>query len=384
MKSKDILEYFFGFYPDGPQVPPPVGSKLNFKKAASTLGDNELILDSSGQNRLMAFVDYHIRQQPLPDTLWDGMSVITPWSKVYIRLHQKDDATWYIIEPRPVDEDNDNNWMIVLSSAAAALFLVRLYEDFSGTVSRKRIVDDLLANGIPFHTCISRPKSLPAPARFGSLPVQGKNKTDVYPVRSHAVRPWYPNYWTATRRDFEEYEQRRDALLSLPHIRRAALMHGGLIWRLALGDADCFDTVSAGPMRYAARAEYARRIPGFEDSQELVDDGLSAEELSEIMGAYAVRVRPGNDPRCKMLSWWPRVSEWTGCVMYSEIWTAENEKWYQRHLAKLKAGQVQPQRWESLPGMRQTKKVREWNNKVAAAVISDAHIQDIFNLTMIE
>jgi hypothetical protein len=316
----------------------------------------------------MAFVDYHIHQEPLPTTLWDGTKVITQSSKVRILLHQRDESTWYIIEPSIRDSGNR---IIVLNSAASALFSARLYQDTSaGPVTYQQVVNDLLTNGIPFNTCISHLRlEIPAPTP-DSVQNQKKHKPNVYPVNDHAWRPWHPLGWTATLHDFDLYEQRRDSFLSLRHIRRAALMHGGIVWRLALGDTDWFNTVSAGSMKYATRPECCFRIPGFEESQELVDDGLSQKELNDIVGAYVIQVKPGDSPQCKIVSWWPRPAEWKASAMYSEIWTAENEKWFQRHLAKLKTRQVQPQKWESLPGIRQIKKVREGNNHAAASVIS--------------
>jgi hypothetical protein len=128
-----------------------------------------------------------------------------------------------------------------------------------------------LARGTPFSTRI--PLRIPKSASHNC---------------SVSMLGWRKKGYQPDRLDYMEYEEQLKAFLhGRPHAR-AALLKGGLIWRLAkevLGNS--MDEYSlAGPSQSVV--EFGDSFPVEAGGQELADDTLSEQELDFICGLYKV------------------------------------------------------------------------------------------------
>lgn len=94
--------------------------------------------------------------------------------------------------------------------------------------------------------------------------------------------PHRHNDFEFDRSDFLEYERRRELFFSNHQHLRAALLAGGIIWRLALEELG-IDPALWGP---SEATNYAFEL--LSDNQSFVDDGLSSEEMDFICGVYYV------------------------------------------------------------------------------------------------
>ncbi|KAG1724921.1 hypothetical protein EDB19DRAFT_1833991 [Suillus lakei] len=95
------------------------------------------------------------------------------------------------------------------------------------------------------------------------------------------------------------YEQHRHEFLNQPHTR-VALLHGGLIWRLALHSFgfNVLPSVLEGISREAVLFGLMLDI----NSQTYFDDELSEEEIDFMCRMYYLHTN-GN---VEIVSWWPR------------------------------------------------------------------------------
>ena len=155
-------------------------------------------------------------------------------------------------------------WIIAVFDPAIALFLCRL--DPSFTFTDYEFARTLLNHGIRFHTLLPLPCVRPSPPVPVSIPIR------------------LPGY-EFTSSDYHAYVQQRSALLADPRVARAALMRGGIVWRLAMSTLS-FDDVLHGP---TAAVTLYRRGVAFktrDSSVELYDDGLSQLEYDIICGLH--------------------------------------------------------------------------------------------------
>jgi hypothetical protein len=88
-----------------------------------------------------------------------------------------------------------------------------------------------------------------------------------------------------TQDDYFAYEQERAALLRDPRIARAALLRGGIVWRLAVATLS-FDDVLDGPTTAATLRRQGVVLKTSDASVDLCDDGLSKLELDIICGLH--------------------------------------------------------------------------------------------------
>ncbi|KAH7903284.1 hypothetical protein BJ138DRAFT_977558, partial [Hygrophoropsis aurantiaca] len=87
--------------------------------------------------------------------------------------------------------------------------------------------------------------------------------------------------------DYKVYERQLEDFMRLPH-SRAALLTGGIVWRLAmfaiLQDIDVLREVASGPSVDAVKHGRCVRDAG----RLLFDDSLTTEELDFVVGTYYV------------------------------------------------------------------------------------------------
>jgi hypothetical protein len=157
---------------------------------------------------------------------------------------------------------------------------------------------------------------------------------------SRPLLPHRHNDFVFGHLDFKEYELQREIFFSNYQHLRAALLAGGIIWRIALEELG-IDPALWGP---SETTNYAFEL--VLNNQSFVDDGLSSEEMDFICGVYYVYTgtcsKTGDSLKTD-LSWFPKQSAWTrnggrhvGC------WTKECEAWYLDRLDLAKKGLVQP------------------------------------------
>ena len=159
-------------------------------------------------------------------------------------------------------------WQLTTNYAPAVLQCFR--EDLGGSVRNAACF--LLSNGIPFNTF----------SCHVDLSPRAKNTRTYTP---HSLG-WHPTGHRPGPREYTVYEELQDRVLNHPY-RHAALLQGGIVWRLALHalefPTDAEISVTQGPSECALTRG---TIIGLDDGMELFDDTLTEEEIELICGVY--------------------------------------------------------------------------------------------------
>ncbi|KAI0340229.1 hypothetical protein BDW22DRAFT_1300863, partial [Trametopsis cervina] len=131
---------------------------------------------------------------------------------------------------------------------------------------------------------------------------------------------------TYTIYDYVTYETERDRILRSSR-GRAALMMGGIVWRLAM-DSIGYEDVVQGPSGQHSDADVVMI-----DNQAFVDDTLTEHELDVICGVYryAHNAKFGSSD----MSWWPKHNTWIGSGLSIGYWTDRDEQWCQNRLQSI-------------------------------------------------
>ena len=196
-------------------------------------------------------------------------------------------------------------WMLALPNVVDALYVCRMDHKGGLQITDFEVARELLYHGIQFCTLLS----------VRSLPLS------VTPAITVPVR--LPGY-KFTEDDYFAYEQQRAALLSDPRVARAALLRGGIVWRLAVATLS-FDDVLEGPTTAATLQRRGMVIRTDDNLVDLCDDGLSQLELDIICGLYhcltgsffytflnrlLTIIFIGQGTAYTSRSWWPTDSHW--------------------------------------------------------------------------
>ncbi|KJA15388.1 hypothetical protein HYPSUDRAFT_207938 [Hypholoma sublateritium FD-334 SS-4] len=230
-------------------------------------------------------------------------------------------------------------WMIATKDASTVLLIFRRKWSTIDIIAR-----ELTRRGCRFNTVKAvttpPPPSLPQSAPLG-IRLKG---------------------YKSTREDYEEYLRRRQHLLCGPK-GRAALMHGGIIARIARDTTDP-GAVLDGPL-------YGDTVICQCDDLYLVDDQLTQADKNIICGVYLTQTEQSPegeeliDGAIRQLSWWPQDSLWTvmGCYLQTE-WTDLAEAYYEKRCNILQETQL------TIFGVtewRQTlRKANAWTKKIEA------------------
>ena len=156
---------------------------------------------------------------------------------------------------------------------------------------------------------------------------------------------------TFTAADFEAYEYSRRYLFRDPRIARAALLAGGILWRLAIEDVP-LDVALVGPDPLSSQLGFGFRIQDKKDDV-YVDDDLTHSEVCNIIGMYFEqpaheRVKWENDT---YPMWWPLPRYLKGWALDFPMWTPVDEDWYTRLRNKYRRGETGPRQgieWRSM------------------------------------
>ena len=240
--------------------------ELGLKKACRILAQNCWEpYNGPFAKSVATFISRCIDKQPPPLGLCDlipgnprgpVMRDSQPLKVVRIQMH--DGSLLYGLEPQDERHRGSVPWALVVDSALSALEVLRR----GWGPGEEDIVLQLVKKGIPFHTL--QETSVPPVPRPVSTYWMGLG------YRAAGYKP--------SPQDYVLYENIRDSLLSRPHAR-AALMMGGIVWRLAC-ESVAPGAVLLGPSDDAV-AFQTRSIVAW-------DDMLSEDELNVICGVYRV------------------------------------------------------------------------------------------------
>nr|VWP02666.1 Candidapepsin-5 (EC (ACP 5) (Aspartate protease 5) (Secreted aspartic protease 5) [Ganoderma boninense] len=197
---------------------------------------------------------------------------------------------------------------------------------FNSKLDCSRIIDV----GVAFHTL-----AFSENATYQNIP-----SPDPRPELRLTIRPL--NY-VFTAVDFEAYEFSRSYIFRDPRIARAALLAGGILWRLAIEEV-VPDLVLDGPDPLSTQLGIGFRLRDEKDGYVYMDDQLTAVEVGSIVGMYFEkseqhRIKWDRDT-CP--TWWPLPAYFKGSALDYPVWTPVAENWYQslrRQDTLTKAGQ---------------------------------------------
>ena len=231
------------------------------------------------------------------------------------------------------------SWDLILEQATDVLeCLRRSWGPDAATIS-----EAFLARGIPFRTLAPVPPTTVAP-----------------PLDNNPVNP--VNRELAA--DYTLYERRLREFLCGPR-GRAALMQGGIAWRLArdvLGN----DVVMAGPSPLNCQSWMVR----LDGSSRFYDDVLSEDEEYILCGGHDVK----GTNSTTVLYWFPRPSVWNSCGLNHGYWAEMAEEWMTRRRGDIRNGVAEPRtntHWKnSLARFKQTKAFVTNIERAAARYIS--------------
>lgn len=224
-------------------------------------------------------------------------------------------------------------WKLTVHSASVALLICRLPDSL---VDERDIVTYLLENGIKFRTMRQSQDLASAPQEFHApVPAHIRVATDQF-----------------TSIDYEFYKQDIAALLKQRH-GRAALLGGGLLWRIAK-DILSFSEALEGPVaRYPAGQTMFSAVDS--KGTEYVDDELTQDERNLLCRLYikftgecnskvncstfsCIPTIPGYGDQQTKVSWFPLAETWEEGGLHQIRWSSQNEEWFTKHIASVGKG----------------------------------------------
>jgi hypothetical protein len=220
----------------------------------------------------------------------------------------------------------------------------------------------LIQQGIPFRTL------LPLNSVASSYPLSSIVKVIPFRLIDYKFKP----------HDYAAYVRERDAILAQPR-GRAALLHGGIVWRLAK-ESLSLDAALEGPSRMVTVHRVGYCVDDHEPTRQFWDDELTEDELMLICGLHLcytgkyywllcfllwpLIVVAGSSYQKAFKSWWPLSTTWNdvGCGSNWGRWTEQNEQWFQDRLRKIQDGTAQPlpaNKWRDLlRGMKEVRHIK--------------------------
>jgi len=157
-------------------------------------------------------------------------------------------------------------WLLAVEKAAVALYIVRMDPALN---TDYEIARSLVHRGIAFHTVCLLPRVPPTPVPL----------TEPVPIR--------PPGYKFTVEDYRAYSRRREVLLRGTPRGRAALLKGGIVWRLAVETLNLEKSLD-GPSGETIVHRRGKVYPSNDPSSIFCDDDLSTDELDDICGVNYV------------------------------------------------------------------------------------------------
>ncbi|KAJ3553571.1 hypothetical protein NP233_g12613 [Leucocoprinus birnbaumii] len=205
----------------------------------------------------------------------------------------------------------------------AALFISRLNDQ----LDEEQLALELVRSGVPFRTlqeeCLLTPTST-----LQELPSQPSLRIDDH---------------TFDTNDYKFFLKRCESVFATTR-GRAALLRGGIVWRLAVDYIPASLAVS-GPSGLYSNPQYMFKAM---DSSGIVyvDDELTTEEYDVICGLY--RYLPTKKAKHEThLSWFPSLSLFENCRLNIRRWSQQCEELYQHRVAALQGKDVSSDKWRA-------------------------------------
>ncbi|KAK0498534.1 hypothetical protein EDD18DRAFT_1158122 [Armillaria luteobubalina] len=278
----------------------------------------------------------HVQPPPtpgIPVAWWD----LSPQSHSYLGKHHttsldiqavrwhngKDERTGYRLQVQGASKVLDQRYMLIVYRADDVLHCLRL----SGVTGPDDLIQELCGHGVRFTVGIQA--GPPDPKSLGKPCANGQCQDILIPCR--------PANFKATLADYMSYVRRRAALLRDPVVASAALMHGGIIWRLAMEHIDDFSVV----LRRLATDDILRygkchkvTVLGREKHEiHMYEASLSESQMDVICGVYKVYNRSSNGYTLTQdISWFPKDDSFKKSALNVGFWTADTEQWYTRRV----------------------------------------------------
>jgi hypothetical protein len=284
-----VLHYHFGYRSTAPTSAPlavsslPVSDwikKAKWDQLRKLLGDSTAETGSITEPQrqcITMFIAYLVNLNAtdlnaIPPDLWDlGPLSSLQISHAHIRVSraQLSQCRYYIIEPR--ESPNHVVWTLAVLNPATAVMCLR--RNWGSDMTQIALA--LLKSGIAFRTL--QPMAV-APNLRRPL-----SELRTYTL-GHRRPPFNPPY-----ADYIVYEQLRHEFMNRPRAR-AAFLHGGLIWRLALHSLG-FDHLPSVVEGISTEAVPFGDLLVGDGGQTYYDDGLSEEEIDFMCGTYYIDLR---------------------------------------------------------------------------------------------
>ncbi|KAK0490764.1 hypothetical protein IW261DRAFT_36988 [Armillaria novae-zelandiae] len=357
---KDVLHFRFGIQIAGPLDPTPltVVDEAKVKSCLKSLEHFSVPQDDVEKSALLSlegFVSWlawhaaekkengnsattasHVQPPPAPGSIpvawWD----LSPQSHSYLGKHHsssldiqavrwhdgRDERTGYRVQVQGASKVLDQRYMLIVYRADDVLHCLRL----SGVMDLDDLIQELCGHGIRFTVGIQADP--PDPKSRGKRCAKGPCQDILIPCR--------PANFKATLLDYISYVRRRAALLRDPVVASAALMHGGIIWRLAMEHVDDFGVVLRRPaddiLRYG-KCHTVTVLGREKHDIRMCEASLSESQMDVICGVYKVYNRSCNGYSLTQdISWFPKDGSFKKSALNVGFWTADTEQWYTRRV----------------------------------------------------
>ncbi|KDQ63889.1 hypothetical protein JAAARDRAFT_43187 [Jaapia argillacea MUCL 33604] len=204
-------------------------------------------------------------------------------------------------------------WKVALDSATSTLQCIRA--EVSGATHP--LAEYCVSKGIAFRTVIHLPNDFFPPPPYSGFRFVGLG--------------YRPLRYLPTSGDYRCYEHIRHRFLCRNDHARAALLRGGIVWRLAL-EVIGREEVLRGPSNLVTAMGSCHRRIG--DGTSYWDDNLSEGEDRIVCGVYG----GGDCDSSDGPSWWPSRQCWESGPFHVGYWSPPAEVWYQYYRRKIVDG----------------------------------------------
>jgi len=281
-----VLHYHFGYRLDGPPSVVRYGSilldqwinKTTWDHLRKLIGNSAIetgLIAEPQRRRITSFIAYlvNLRQSELdtiPPDLWDlGPHPSLPVAHAQIRVSYAELSQQRFFVVEHLHSPSLAIWTLAVPDALTAVMCLR--RDWSSVTDIKQVALALLKRGMAFRT-------------LQKMAVGPNFRRPLTELQTYTLGHHPPSF-QATYADYIVYEQRRHEFMNQPRAR-AALLHGGLVWRLALHSLghDNLAPVLVGLSPEAA----ASGLVLYGNGQSYYDDELSEEEIDFMCGTYYI------------------------------------------------------------------------------------------------
>lgn len=265
----DTLYSRYGFLSPCASTDVPSDFQMTLNKAKFIFGDNVTTDPTLMSPYIVQFAHCMTSNSDIPEHLWDlAQDSESPFTdnvnpRFQLIQHVLNDEVYFFMEERQYG-DSARMWQLVLKDPVTVLECFRRDD-----ASILQLTAFLLWTGHPFSTKLHRNQISLPPNYYPKPPV---------------TLGWRPQSLKPVATEYILYENLRNHFLQLPK-GRAALLKGGIIWRLALEalGARSEDIVIEGP---SAQLNYEQFLSG--ESGQWFDDTLSQVEMDLICGVYRI------------------------------------------------------------------------------------------------